>query len=137
MSVGIDASSYTINAWAYNDTPGEKAITNIDSVNFNSECILPEPYPELRVNPFEGIVDRSLDNKVSVYSYDRTIRVGLNGTKSTKGIISVYDMSGKLVQSQPIKGRSNALRVDGRNTGLYFVKVDVDGGTRTQKVFIQ
>ncbi|NQY08561.1 MAG: T9SS type A sorting domain-containing protein [Flavobacteriales bacterium] len=135
MSVGVDAVSYTVQAWAYNDTPGEPALANMDSVDFTDECNL-TPMPVLDTN-FIGIATRNLESKVSIYSYDRTVNVNLKGTRSTKGSISIYDISGKLVQSEPIKGRNNSLRINGRNDGLYFVKVDVDGGTRTQKVYIQ
>jgi len=125
MSVGIDAEWYQVQAWAYADVPGEPAETDMDAVDsWDKLC------------EFVGIDDKNLAKKVSIYSHDRNVRVGLSGINKPTGTINIYNVSGKLIQSQPIKGENNSLRVKGKNTGIFVVKVDVNGAVRSKKVYI-
>ena len=47
-------------------------------------------------------------------------------------------MNNQLVQQEAITGKSTRFKVNGRDSGAYLVKVDVDGGnSRTKKVYIE
>ena len=126
MDVGILSSYFTIRAWAYETTPNTAIEMDVNAVNYlTGECPLTV-----------GVDDRNLADKVSVYSYDRNVRVSLDGMRN-KGNISIYNATGQKIQEQAIKGSSNLVNIKGNSRGVYMVKVDVDGvGTRTKKVYI-
>jgi len=132
----------TIRAWAYETTPNTAIVFDINAVNFNPETpawckdTLISPSDSI-YNPPVGTNDKELEDKVFVYSYDRNVRVRLDGIRS-KGNISIYNISGQKVQEQPIKGNSNLVNIKGNSRGVFVVKVDVDGeGTRSKKVYIE
>jgi len=125
MSVGVDGKSYTVKAWAYNETPGEPAVTDITQVEFDKPCT--------NITAAEG---KAIHRNVSIYSHERNVHVGMKGINQPKGTISIYNVNGQLMQSQPIKGHTNNVRLKGGQSGLFVVKVDVNGGSKTQKVYI-
>ena len=55
-----------------------------------------------------------------------------------KGRITIYEINGRKVQEETIKERATRFSINGSGTGIYMVKVDVDGGnSRTKKVYIE
>jgi len=100
MSVGVGAIYYTINAWAYNDTPEASAEMNINKVNFNPSSYCCETV---------AINDKKLSDKISIYSYDRAVQIGLSGIGNPKGVITVYNVNGHKIQSHSIKKTDNSI----------------------------
>jgi len=135
MDVGIDANWFTVRAWAYDDVPWTDIIYDMGAVNWNKPCT----DENIDSNKWIGISDRNLENKVSIYSYESNIKVSLTELASySRGIITVYDVTGRKVQQQPLNGRSNLVTLKGNTSGVYMVRVEVDGyGTRSKSVFIE
>ena len=129
LDVAIDARAYTVKGWAYNDTPGEPALFNIDSVNYDADVC---EYPSV------GITKRNTKREVAIYSYEKEIRVNITDGRRTKGNISIYNLSGQKIQEQSIQGKHNTIKLNDRSSGVFLVKVDLDGaGTRSKKVYIK
>ncbi|NQY09039.1 MAG: T9SS type A sorting domain-containing protein [Flavobacteriales bacterium] len=114
MDVENLVNSYTIRAWAYNETPNEAISMNPDIVNWQEPCLL------------DGIKRNDKNDNISVYGFNNEIHVNLRENKTSKGRISVYAMDGKQILSAPIKSDNNSFRINHRQ-GLYIVKVDIDG----------
>ena len=124
MDVGLDVNYYTVRAWAYNETPDEAIIMDINAVDWQQPCLL------------DGLEDRKQNVNISVYSFDNNIRVNLNKYKSPEGRISVYSIDGKKIHSRLIQGNENSFSLNGF-TGLYIVRVDVDGmETKTSRIYL-
>ncbi|NQY68253.1 MAG: T9SS type A sorting domain-containing protein [Flavobacteriales bacterium] len=114
MDVAVDGWDFTVRAWAYNDTPGESAECKIVSIN------------EIDIN-----------KNVSIYSHGRTINVSTEGLPNPDGKISIFDITGKLIQQQPLDNDVYSLSLLDEQAGVYFVKVEANGGSTSKKIFIE
>ncbi|NQY67129.1 MAG: T9SS type A sorting domain-containing protein [Flavobacteriales bacterium] len=128
MDVGIDGWDYTVKAWAYNDTPGAGAVCDITAVEFAPTNLCETVSIE---------ADKHLESRVAIYSHERNVNVTLTGIDNTKGTASVINAAGQIVQTEPIIGSTTRFAINGSPAGLYIIKVDVNGGSKTQKVYIQ
>ncbi|NQY11104.1 MAG: T9SS type A sorting domain-containing protein [Flavobacteriales bacterium] len=126
MSVGVHSETLAIQAWAYETEPGGAALYDIAEVDFREAC-----------NKFVGIDDRS-KGKISIYGHQRDVSVTLERAERARGRITIYEINGRKVQEETIKERATRFSINGSGTGIYMVKVDVDGGnSRTKKVYIE
>ncbi|NQY10938.1 MAG: T9SS type A sorting domain-containing protein [Flavobacteriales bacterium] len=131
MDVALEARSFNLRAWAFETEEGEAAICDASAVNYM------EPSCSNGTKVAPGISERQFNNKISIYSHNRDVRIKADKSFGTKGSVAIYDITGKKVQEERLTKKSNIIRVNGRSEGIYFVRVNAgDGDIRTQKVYI-
>ena len=69
-------------------------------------------------------------DKTTIYGFDRQVRIKSQNGKG--GNVTVYDLTGKQVHTSSFKGTDSTVKVD--RSGIYMVKVTIDGKTTTRKV---
>ena len=89
----------------------------------------------LHINGVTGIPDVDGTEGLHIFSYGKTIY--LDSQKALNGKVTVYNLMGQKVYESPLNGTGKQqFRLD-RQQGVYFVKVEEEGLTRTHKVFIK
>ncbi len=87
-----------------------------------------------------GVEDHKLSG-FSIYPNPASDQVNLNLEKSGEEVaVEVFDINGRKVIQTKFDGASNfeeSLNVSNLNSGVYFVKVNTDGKTATQKLIIK
>lgn len=87
-----------------------------------------------------GIDENDLENHILVYTNaaDHTIIVKNNHYASIRNI-GVYDVTGRSIQNLNYQQPLNQYTFDSSNfsTGVYFIKINVEGNTLTKKIIVQ
>lgn len=88
---------------------------------------------QLVVTP--GVEDINQKQVVDIYSYNNNIFINPINFNNIEGTVSVYDLGGKLIQSQNL---NNALlQLELPRTGIYIVTVNANGNIFTERVFLK
>lgn len=113
LDVSKDGKSFTIKDYAYEDIPNKPIYAGTGIANINT-------------------VD--INNNVSVYSFSNKIFVN---TKETNGTITVLNSLGQVVNSSDINNSQTIISLNNIKTGIYFVRIEMNEGIITKKVFIE
>ncbi len=70
---------------------------------------------------------------IALYPNPTSANFYLNTSEAAK--INIYDLTGRLVQTANYN--NEAVSVDGLNAGVYFVNIEIEGKTTTQKLIVE
>jgi hypothetical protein len=82
-----------------------------------------------------SLVNPVLDNLISIYP--NPVKDVVNITikdNSTIKTIELYDVQGRLIQTQLVNDISSELNLAERANGLYFIKINTDKGSKVEKL---
>ncbi|MBN8566022.1 MAG: T9SS type A sorting domain-containing protein, partial [Flavobacteriales bacterium] len=82
-----------------------------------------------------SVVNPVVDNLISIYP--NPVKDVVNITikeNSTIKTIELYDVQGRLLQTQLVNDVHSELNVSSRANGLYFIKINTDKGTKVEKL---
>lgn len=121
MDVPADAGSYTVKDFAFNTVPNQPILAGEGSPQVSVRGLDPvTPSLTLSPNPLKS---------TDCLQFGRTFK-----TVS----ISIYDISGKLVEQDKQKGVSSyQLKNKGIKPGIYFIRLITDQGQFTSKLILQ
>ena len=74
------------------------------------------------------------ENNINVFATNNAIQVNL--TKAETGTVTVLDMSGRMVYTQPINSNRTTMHLN-VTSGIYMVQVNLSEKSITRKVSIQ
>jgi hypothetical protein len=82
-----------------------------------------------------SVINPTLDNLITVYPNPTkdvvTISIKDNSTLKT---IELYDVQGRLLQTQLVNDISSELNLAERANGMYFIKINTDKGSKVEKL---
>ena len=81
-----------------------------------------------------GLSQNKLKNKIDYYS--STGKININSELTSNSILSIYDLSGKLVQSEVI-GLQKEVSVQGDLEGIYIVEIRGSKGVTRKKLWLE
>jgi hypothetical protein len=86
-----------------------------------------------------GVPELANNGSVTVYPNPATdnINVDLHKIDHSKAVISIYDVTGKLLRSYNASSNRLSINRDGLQSGLYFVSVDANNRRYTSKLVIK
>lgn len=86
-----------------------------------------------------GLPELASAGTLSVYPNPASdnITIDLNNLQHTNAIISIYDVTGKVVRTYSVAENKLSINRDGLQGGLYFVTVDADKRRYTSKLVIR
>ncbi len=84
-----------------------------------------------KITGTSGIEDETVTSSIKIYSTSNTIII----KSDYKGLVNVYDVSGKNVANKNINAGDNT--ISGISSGIYIVKVTTEYETNVEKVFVQ
>jgi len=110
-------------------------------VHVRSRCS-PTPLSNWTKEPFKTLKTTSVDDvergmfSINVYPnpVKDVINVTLNGQHSTNAVISVIDLTGKIVYSAPVNSEAVTIDASGLSSGIYIVKYTDDVHNEIMKV---
>lgn len=85
-----------------------------------------------------GAMDRQGNNGISdmmIFAYDKTVVI--ENRNNVTGVVTIYDLTGKEIDSQCIASESRILIPVQADYGFYIVKVTSSAGILSARVFIQ
>lgn len=90
-------------------------------------------------NPSSGIADNTFnENTANVYAYDKTIYVDFIKGVKEQTILSVYDLTGKMVSTKVLNNSQlNSINVSELNSGLYLYQLTGTEIQKSGKLFIK
>ena len=134
LARGTSSTSAFLQVYRADDTPGNPYLRlNVEEMPFGEE-----PIDSLQAlyDGFLSVNDNSLDLKLRAYPNPAIdYLIVAHNPRIVVEKISVYDISGKRVQSETINQTGGSLRLDisGLTKGVYFVQVEADGALQTVK----
>ena len=78
-----------------------------------------------------------IDNSVSIYPNPTKANVAINVNQNDNNKIksvSLYDVQGRILQTQIIDNQSSTLDISEKSNGIYFLKVTTDKGIKVEKI---
>ncbi len=115
LDMSLDADSITIKDFAYESSPNT-AISAGDTGNV------------------VGLSRQNLKDKFDYFASNG--RITINSKLTANSILSIYDLSGKLVQSEMI-GLQNEVSVQGNLQGIYIVEIRNSTGVSRKKLWLE
>lgn len=90
-------------------------------------------------NPSSGIADNTYnENNANVYAYDKTIYVDFIKGVKEQTVLSVYDLTGKMVSTKVLNNSQlNSINVSELNSGLYLYQLTGTEIQKSGKLFIK
>jgi hypothetical protein len=77
--------------------------------------------------------DVATDNSVSIYPNPARNNVNIT-SKNTIKTIELYDVQGRVLQSQVIDSQSSTMDISSKSKGVYFLKVVTEKGIKVEKL---
>ena len=87
------------------------------------------------VAPVSGINDNDVTRSLSLYPNPASTFFFVGVT--SKAMVTVYDATGSLQFSTPVSGTNNRIQTSSLNAGIYFVKVEGEGISYSEKLVIR
>lgn len=115
LDMSIDSDSITIKDFAYEST----ANTSILAGDTGSTV---------------GLNKNRLENKLDYYASNG--KININSELSSNSILSIYDLSGKLIQSEVI-GIQKEFSIQGDLQGIYIVEIRDSKGVTRKKLWLE
>jgi hypothetical protein len=82
-----------------------------------------------------SVVNPILDNLISIYPNPANEIVNISiKDNSTIKTIELYDVQGRLLQTQMVNDISSELNIAERANGMYFIKINTDKGSKVEKL---
>jgi hypothetical protein len=82
-----------------------------------------------------SVVNPVLDNIISIYPNPVKDIVNITiKNNSTIQTIELYDIQGRLLQTQLVNNISSELNLSSRANGMYFIKINTDKGSKVEKL---
>jgi PKD repeat protein len=115
-------------------TAGTYTVTLIASNEGQTDTLVVEDL--IAVGPSTGI-DELLNSNVKVYPNPSIGLVSIAGRGINSESISIIDITGRVVKHSTLNQDRDQLTVRIEKEGIYFLKLDIDGETRMQKIIIR
>lgn len=82
-----------------------------------------------------SVVNPVLDNLISVYPnpVKEVVNISVKDNSTIK-TIELYDIQGRLLQTQLVNNISSELNLSSRANGMYFIKINTDLGSKVEKL---
>ncbi|MBC8884237.1 T9SS type A sorting domain-containing protein [Flavobacterium piscinae] len=82
-----------------------------------------------------SLVNPTLDNLITIYPNPTkdVVTISIKDNSSIK-TIELYDVQGRLPQTQLVNDFSSELNITERANGMYFIKINTDKGTKVEKL---
>jgi len=113
MDVRDDSRVYTLKDFAYQSTPDTPILAGQMVTGINNE----------------------LSRDLNAYTSGKILNVVLNNDNAVNSVMKLYNITGQEILSAPLKSNRNEFVLD-VPSGVYFVKVALEGGIYTKKVLV-
>lgn len=109
---------------------------------FNGHSLIPGPPIELNPVPYVCNVPLTIDahlnagNEINIYPnpFSNELKIISNNTSFSKFIISIYDLSGKIILTKNLSSSIELINTSFLNSGFYVVSINTDGITNNYKL---
>ena len=91
----------------------------------------------IRLNTSVANLDEVSTTDFSVYPNPASEVININSTKMLNAVITISDLTGKVVKTSTINGLTASVNTSGLNSGIYYVTITEGNSTSTQKVVIR
>ena len=91
----------------------------------------------IRVNTSVANLDEVSSADFSVYPNPASEVININSTKMLNAVVTISDLTGKVVKNSSINGLTASVNTSGLNNGIYYVTITEGNSTSTQKVVIR
>jgi hypothetical protein len=91
----------------------------------------------IRLNTSVANLDEASTSEFSVYPNPASEVININSTKMLNAVITISDLTGKVVKTSTINGLTASVNTSGLNSGIYYVTITEGSSTSTQKVVIR
>ncbi|MFM7666576.1 MAG: T9SS type A sorting domain-containing protein [Bacteroidota bacterium] len=91
----------------------------------------------IRVNTSVANLDEVSSADFSVYPNPASEVININSTKMLNAVVTISDLTGKVVKTSSINGLTASVNTSGLNNGIYYVTITEGNSTSTQKVVIR
>jgi len=120
------SANVTIDASAYDGQVVYLAFRHFDSVDINSVLL-----DDITVDGVLGTSDESFNG--FNYFVDANSNLNLSANSSLESVL-VYNILGQQVVSQRLSSTNEIIELSSFNTGIYIVKVSIEGNTKSFKI---
>jgi len=82
-----------------------------------------------------SVVNPILDDLISIYPnpVKDIVNIAIKDNSTIK-TIELYDVQGRLLQTQFVNNVTSELNLSSRANGMYFIKINTDKGSKVEKV---
>ena len=91
----------------------------------------------IRLNTSVANMNEISTTDFSVYPNPASEVININSTKMLNAVITISDLTGKVVKTSTINGLTASVNTSGLNSGIYYVTITEGNSTSTQKVVIR
>jgi len=91
----------------------------------------------IRINTSVANLDEVSSADFSVYPNPASEVININSTKMLNAVVTISDLTGKVVKNSSINGLTASVNTSGLNNGIYYVTITEGNSTSTQKVVIR
>jgi len=117
LDIAADAKSFTIKDYAYEQTPDLQILAGATATT--------------------SVNETDIEDRVSLYSFNNEIYINFKNLNGSKGYVTVSNILGQEVSKTNITDQQMKLIVNDPNGSLFIVKVELDSGIVTRKVYLK
>ncbi|MFN3342887.1 MAG: T9SS type A sorting domain-containing protein [Flavobacteriales bacterium] len=115
LDVNINGNSFTIKDYAVHLTAGSTILAGQQAV---------------------GVEELNVRDKVDMNINNKNLKINVLDPSLTNGVVTVTDISGKVVATYHLNGSNNSFDVSQLASGIYAINVVFDQGVAKEKLFI-
>lgn len=115
LDVNINGNSFTIKDYAVHQTAGSTILAGQQTV---------------------GVEELNVRDKVDMNINNKNLKINVLDPALTNGVVTVTDISGKVVATYHLNGSNNSFDVSQLASGIYAINVVFDQGVAKEKLFI-